>query len=121
MNAVYARFFTAPYPARTTVAVAALPLGAVVEIDLVAQRIAQPLTGLKPGSEKRMHVSRETPERTKQRLRRVAKETVVDLRDGEWWYEEFPGRPVPGPGALRRDRARAGRERLVPARAGAGC
>ena len=26
-----------PYPARTTVAVAALPLGAAVEIDLVAQ------------------------------------------------------------------------------------
>ena len=37
MNAVYARFFDAPYPARTTVAVAALPLGAAVEIDLVAQ------------------------------------------------------------------------------------
>ncbi|MBV8144588.1 MAG: hypothetical protein JO184_06240 [Gammaproteobacteria bacterium] len=37
MNAVYARHFTAPYPARTTVAVAALPLGAAVEIDLIAQ------------------------------------------------------------------------------------
>jgi len=37
MNAAYARFFEAPYPARTTVAVAALPLGAAVEIDLVAQ------------------------------------------------------------------------------------
>ncbi|MGH7527257.1 MAG: Rid family detoxifying hydrolase [Gemmatimonadales bacterium] len=37
MNAVYARFFEAPYPARTTVGVAALPLGAVVEIDLVAR------------------------------------------------------------------------------------
>lgn len=37
MNAVYARFFQAPYPARTTVAVAALPLGAAVEIDLVAR------------------------------------------------------------------------------------
>jgi 2-iminobutanoate/2-iminopropanoate deaminase len=36
MNAVYARFFESPYPARTTVAVAALPLGAAVEIDLVA-------------------------------------------------------------------------------------
>jgi 2-iminobutanoate/2-iminopropanoate deaminase len=36
MNAVYARHFTAPYPARTTVQVAALPLGARVEIDLVA-------------------------------------------------------------------------------------
>jgi len=37
MNAVYSRHFEAPYPARTTVAVAALPLGAAVEIDLVAQ------------------------------------------------------------------------------------
>jgi 2-iminobutanoate/2-iminopropanoate deaminase len=36
MNAVYTRYFTAPYPARTTVQVAALPLGARVEIDLVA-------------------------------------------------------------------------------------
>jgi 2-iminobutanoate/2-iminopropanoate deaminase len=37
MNAVYARYFDAPYPARTTVAVAALPLGAAVEIDLIAR------------------------------------------------------------------------------------
>ena len=37
MNTVYARHFEAPYPARTTVAVAALPLGAAVEIDLIAQ------------------------------------------------------------------------------------
>lgn len=36
LNAVYARHFREPYPARTTVAVAALPLGAAVEIDLVA-------------------------------------------------------------------------------------
>jgi 2-iminobutanoate/2-iminopropanoate deaminase len=36
MNAVYARYFESPYPARTTVGVAALPLGAAVEIDLVA-------------------------------------------------------------------------------------
>jgi 2-iminobutanoate/2-iminopropanoate deaminase len=36
MNAVYARYFEAPYPARTTIAVAALPLGARVEIDLIA-------------------------------------------------------------------------------------
>jgi len=34
MNASYARYFEPPYPARTTVAVAALPLGAAVEIDL---------------------------------------------------------------------------------------
>lgn len=37
LNAVYSRFFEAPYPARTTVAVAALPLGAVIEVDLVAR------------------------------------------------------------------------------------
>ena len=36
MNEVYSTVFTAPYPARTTVAVAALPLGARVEIELVA-------------------------------------------------------------------------------------
>ena len=37
LNAVYARYFTEPYPARTTVAVAALPLGAAVEIDMVVK------------------------------------------------------------------------------------
>ena len=36
MNEVYRAEFTAPYPARTTVAVAGLPLGARVEIELVA-------------------------------------------------------------------------------------
>lgn len=36
MNGVYAECFQAPYPARTTVAVAALPLGATVEIEVVA-------------------------------------------------------------------------------------
>jgi 2-iminobutanoate/2-iminopropanoate deaminase len=35
MNEVYGRHFTAPYPARTTIGVAALPLGAAVEIDAV--------------------------------------------------------------------------------------
>jgi 2-iminobutanoate/2-iminopropanoate deaminase len=37
MNEVYARQFEAPYPARTTVAVLALPLGATVEIEVVAR------------------------------------------------------------------------------------
>jgi 2-iminobutanoate/2-iminopropanoate deaminase len=37
MNAVYAKHFDRPYPARTTIGVAALPLGALVEIDLVVQ------------------------------------------------------------------------------------
>jgi len=37
MNAVYARYFAPPYPARTTVAVAALPRGAAIELDGVAR------------------------------------------------------------------------------------
>ena len=37
MNAVYAKYFRQPYPARTTIGVAALPLGARVEIDLVVK------------------------------------------------------------------------------------
>lgn len=36
MNSVYARHLSTPHPARTTVAVAALPLGAAVEIEAVA-------------------------------------------------------------------------------------
>lgn len=38
MNAVYQTRFAKPYPARTTVAVAALPMSARVEIELVARR-----------------------------------------------------------------------------------
>lgn len=38
MNAVYTTHFSAPFPARSTVAVAGLPLGARVEIELVAMR-----------------------------------------------------------------------------------
>jgi 2-iminobutanoate/2-iminopropanoate deaminase len=38
MNAAYASVFEAPFPARTTVAVAGLPLGARVEIEAVALR-----------------------------------------------------------------------------------
>ena len=34
MNAIYAKHFTQPFPARTTIAVAALPIGASVEIDM---------------------------------------------------------------------------------------
>jgi 2-iminobutanoate/2-iminopropanoate deaminase len=37
MNGVYAEHFREPYPARTTIGVAALPLGARVEIRMVAQ------------------------------------------------------------------------------------
>ena len=36
VNAIYAKQFSEPYPARTAVAVAALPLGASFELDLVA-------------------------------------------------------------------------------------
>ena len=36
MNAVYAEFFTKPYPARSAVAVKTLPKGALVEIEAVA-------------------------------------------------------------------------------------
>lgn len=36
MNEVYARYFTADFPARSTVQVAALPRGAHVEIEVVA-------------------------------------------------------------------------------------
>jgi len=36
MNAVYAEFFTEPFPARSAVAVKTLPKGALVEIEVVA-------------------------------------------------------------------------------------
>lgn len=35
VNEVYGRYFTAPFPARTAIQVAALPLGAAVEMDAV--------------------------------------------------------------------------------------
>jgi 2-iminobutanoate/2-iminopropanoate deaminase len=38
VNDVYRRYFSEPYPARATVQVAALPLGARVEIDAIATR-----------------------------------------------------------------------------------
>jgi len=38
MNTAYQRRFAKPYPARTTVAVAGLPLGARVEIEMVAKK-----------------------------------------------------------------------------------
>lgn len=38
MNTAYESCFKAPFPARTTVAVAGLPLGARVEIELVARK-----------------------------------------------------------------------------------
>ena len=38
MNTVYARYFPEPFPARSTVAVAALPRGAKVEIEVIAAK-----------------------------------------------------------------------------------
>lgn len=38
MNEVYEKKFEAPYPARTTIGVAALPLGAKVEIEMIARK-----------------------------------------------------------------------------------
>ncbi|MBP5392902.1 MAG: RidA family protein [Bacteroidaceae bacterium] len=38
MNAVYAEFFSEPYPARSAVAVKTLPKGALLEIEVVAER-----------------------------------------------------------------------------------
>lgn len=36
MNAVYQKYFSAPFPARSTIQVAALPRGAQVEIEVIA-------------------------------------------------------------------------------------
>jgi 2-iminobutanoate/2-iminopropanoate deaminase len=41
VNAVYKSYFSEPYPARSTVAVVALPMGARVEIEMIASRRAQ--------------------------------------------------------------------------------
>lgn len=38
MNEVYEKQFTAPFPARTCIAVLALPLGAEIEIEMIAKR-----------------------------------------------------------------------------------
>ena len=38
INEAYTKFFTSPYPARSTVQVSALPKGAVVEIEVVAAK-----------------------------------------------------------------------------------
>jgi len=37
MNGIYAKYFSQPFPARTTIGVAALPLGACVEIELIVK------------------------------------------------------------------------------------
>ena len=38
MNAVYAQYFTEPYPARSAVAVKTLPKNALVEIEVMAEK-----------------------------------------------------------------------------------
>ncbi|HWQ30751.1 MAG TPA: Rid family detoxifying hydrolase [Negativicutes bacterium] len=38
MNSVYSTQFSTPYPARTTIGVAALPLGARIEIEMIAKK-----------------------------------------------------------------------------------
>ena len=38
INSVYAEFFSEPYPARSAVAVKTLPKGALVEIEVIAER-----------------------------------------------------------------------------------
>jgi 2-iminobutanoate/2-iminopropanoate deaminase len=38
MNEVYKRQFTEPYPARTTIGVVSLPLGACIEIEMIAKK-----------------------------------------------------------------------------------
>lgn len=39
MNTVYERQFAKPFPARTTIGVASLPLGARIEMEMIARRI----------------------------------------------------------------------------------
>lgn len=39
VNEVYSKYFNAPYPARTAIGVAALPLCANVEIEVIAQKL----------------------------------------------------------------------------------
>jgi 2-iminobutanoate/2-iminopropanoate deaminase len=39
VNEAYTQFFKAPYPARSTVQVSALPKGAVVEIEVIAAKL----------------------------------------------------------------------------------
>jgi len=41
VNEVYKAYMSEPYPARSTFAVAALPMGAKVEIEMIASRSAQ--------------------------------------------------------------------------------
>ena len=37
-NSIYAEFFSEPYPARSAIAVKTLPKGALVEIEVIAEK-----------------------------------------------------------------------------------
>lgn len=37
VNTIYAKYFTEPYPARSAVAVKALPKGALIEVEVIAE------------------------------------------------------------------------------------
>ena len=37
VNAIYAQYFTEPYPARSAVAVKSLPKGALIEVEVIAR------------------------------------------------------------------------------------
>ncbi len=39
VNELYAKYFNAPYPARTAITVTDLPLGSKVEIEVIAQKV----------------------------------------------------------------------------------
>jgi 2-iminobutanoate/2-iminopropanoate deaminase len=48
VNPVYGKFFSAPYPARSTVQVVALPKGATIEMDAIAWCGDSPPRGVPP-------------------------------------------------------------------------
>jgi 2-iminobutanoate/2-iminopropanoate deaminase len=49
VNAIYARFMADPPPARSTIGVAALPKGALIEIEAIAQRVRVDAVSRTPG------------------------------------------------------------------------
>jgi hypothetical protein len=66
-----------------------------------------------------MYVSRESPEETDRRLRRVAAATDIEVLEGEWWFEEFPLERLADhvrPDAIALVRDSDGWSQLVPAR-----
>ena len=82
VNETYGRFFEAPYPARATVQVAALPKGAQVEIDAIAVRpYGSALPGHRPVADAD-GLAEATVERARDGARRArADDAVVDADD----------------------------------------